>query len=155
MVKAAFFDRDGTININLGHVYRIQDLEFVEGTPEIIKKYNDNNILVIVITNQAGIAKKMYTEEDMHKFNNYLNKKLKEDYGAHIDAFYFCKHHPDYTGECECRKPKEGLFLKAASDFNIDLEKSVMYGDKDSDRVAALNAGIKEFHLIHCKKNIL
>lgn len=148
MRKAAFFDRDGTININFGHVYRIEDLHFVPGTPEIIRQYNDQGIPVIVITNQAGIAKGYYTEAAMHQFNEYLNEQLKAQYGAHIDAFYFCPHHPDFTGRCECRKPEPGMFFRAAKEWNISLKDSVMYGDKESDRLAAEKAGLKEFHLI-------
>ena len=143
--KAAFFDRDGTINVNYGHVYKIEDLTFIPGVPEIIRGYNRENIPVIVITNQAGIAKHLYTEDDMHRFNSYMNRELQRLYGAHIDAFYFCPHHPDYTGECNCRKPKPGMILKAAKDWNIDLSLSVMYGDKESDREAALNAGVGQF----------
>lgn len=143
--SAAFFDRDGTINVNYGHVYKPADLTFVEGTPEVIRKYNDAHIPVIVVTNQAGIAKGMYTEADMHRFNSYMNRCLREKYNAHIDAFYFCPHHPDYTGECDCRKPKPGMFFRAAKDWNIDLSKSIMYGDKESDKQAAEQAGIPRF----------
>ena len=143
--SAAFFDRDGTINVNYGHVYKPADLTFVEGTPEVIRKYNDAHIPVIVVTNQAGIAKGMYTEADMHRFNSYMNRCLREKYNAHIDAFYFCPHHPDYTGECDCRKPKAGMFFRAAKDWNIDLSKSIMYGDKESDKQAAAQAGIPRF----------
>lgn len=146
--SAAFFDRDGTINVNYGHVYKPADLTFVEGTPEVIRKYNDAHIPVIVVTNQAGIAKGMYTEADMHRFNSYMNRCLREKYNAHIDAFYFCPHHPDYTGECDCRKPKPGMFFRAAKDGNIDLTKSIMYGDKESDKQAAERAGIPKFILI-------
>ena len=143
--SAAFFDRDGTINVNYGHVYKPADLTFVEGTPEVIRKYNDAHIPVIVVTNQAGIAKGMYTEADMHRFNSYMNRCLREKYNAHIDAFYFCPHHPDYTGECDCRKPQPGMFFRAAKDWNIDLTKSIMYGDKESDKHAAERAGIPRF----------
>lgn len=143
--SAAFFDRDGTINVNYGHVYKPADLTFVEGTPEVIRKYNDAHIPVIVVTNQAGIAKGMYTEADMHRFNSYMNRCLREKYNAHIDAFYFCPHHPDYTGECDCRKPKPGMFFRAAKEWNIDLSKSIMYGDKESDKQAAEQAGIPRF----------
>jgi D,D-heptose 1,7-bisphosphate phosphatase len=143
--SAAFFDRDGTINVNYGHVYKPADLTFVEGTPEVIRKYNDAHIPVIVVTNQAGIAKGMYTEADMHRFNSHMNRCLREKYNAHIDAFYFCPHHPDYTGECDCRKPQPGMFFRAAKDWNIDLTKSIMYGDKESDKQAAERAGIPRF----------
>lgn len=95
-MRAAFFDRDGTINIDYGHVFRPEDLDFVPGAPEYIKRFNDWDIPVIVVTNQAGIAKGLYTEEQMHQFHQYMNERLQREYGAHIDAFYFCPHHPDY-----------------------------------------------------------
>ena len=150
--SAAFFDRDGTINVNYGHVYKPADLTFVEGTPEVIRKYNDAHIPVIVVTNQAGIAKGMYTEADMHRFNSYMNRCLREKYNAHIDAFYFCPHHPHsgYEGEvkelkidCNCRKPKPGMLLKAAEDLNIDLSQSYMVGDGENDIKAGKAAGCK------------
>lgn len=148
MRAAAFFDRDGTINVNFGHVYRLEDLVFVPGVPEIIKGYNDAGTPVIVVSNQAGIAKGLYTEQDMYRFNEYLNDQLREQYGAHIDAFYFCPHHPDFTGPCKCRKPEPGLLFQAAKDWNISLSDSVMYGDKESDCVAAERAGVGTFHFL-------
>ena len=147
-MKAAFFDRDGTINVNFGHVYKPKDLVFVKGVPEIIQKYNEQSIPVIVVTNQAGIAKGYYSEADMHYFHEFMNEELRKNYCAHIDAFYFCPHHPDFTGKCSCRKPEPGMFLQAAREWKLYLPDCVMYGDKESDRLAAETAGIKEFHLI-------
>jgi D-glycero-D-manno-heptose 1,7-bisphosphate phosphatase len=143
MNKAAFFDRDGTINVDTGYTHKLEDLEFIPGRPDLIKKYNDEGYLVIVVTNQAGIAKGLYTEEDMHNFHWHMNERLRSEYGAHIDAFYFCPHHPDYTGECECRKPKPGLLLKAIAEFDIDPERSVLFGDKVWDIEAAEECGVK------------
>lgn len=154
MGKVAFFDRDGTINVNFGHVYKPEDLEVVEGIPDIIRGYNEAKVPVIVVTNQAGIAKGYYTREQMERFNSYLNAQLNAQFGAHIDAFYVCPHHPDFTGDCDCRKPKPGLFFRAAEDYDVDFSQSVMYGDKESDRLAALAAGITEFHLVTCEKNV-
>ena len=148
MRPAAFFDRDGTINVDYGHVYRPEDLNFVPGTPEIIQKYNEQEIPVIVVTNQAGIAKGLYTEEQMHTFHRYMNERLKSEYDAHIDAFYYCPHHPDYTGPCNCRKPKPGMILRAAREWDVDLSASVMYGDKEKDRLAAKAAGVGKFVFI-------
>lgn len=145
MKGAAFFDRDGTINVNYGHVYRPEDLTFVSGVPEMIRRYNEAGVPVLVVTNQAGIAKGMYTEAEMHRFHTYMNEQLKVQYGGHIDAFYFCPHHPDYTGTCDCRKPKPGLLLRAAKEWNICLQQSIMYGDKESDRLAAEAAGVEKF----------
>lgn len=153
-MKAAFFDRDGTINVNYGHVYRCEDLKFVHGIPEIIREYNDEGIPVIVVTNQAGIAKGIYTEADMQRFHAYMNEQLKQQYGAHIDYFYFCPHHPEYTGFCACRKPNAGLFFRAAEELSISLSESIMYGDTDSDREAAKAAGLHRFVLVKDENNI-
>lgn len=154
MGKVAFFDRDGTINVNFGYVHKLDDLEFVEEVPYIIREYNIARIPVIVVTNQAGIAKNYYTWEQMENFNHHLNHCLQLEFGAHIDAFYVCPHHPDFTGECDCRKPNPGLLLQAAQDFEVDFAQSIMYGDKESDRQAALSAGIREFHWVKCNKNL-
>lgn len=153
MKKAAFFDRDGTINVNFGHVYKPEDLVFVPGIPEIIARYNAEGTPVIVVTNQAGIAKGLYTEDDMHRFHAHMNKRLQEEYKAHIDAFYFCPHHPDYTGPCDCRKPKPGLFFRASEEWNVSLQDSIMYGDKESDRLAAEQAGVSRFVLVIDERN--
>lgn len=142
MNKAAFFDRDGTINVDKGHVYKIEDFEFIKGMPEFIKKKNDEGYIVIVVTNQAGIAKGMYKEEDMQILHKYINEELAL-IGAHIDAFYFCPHHPDYTGLCDCRKPKTAMLERAIVDWNIDINESVLYGDKLSDIDCAERCGIK------------
>ena len=154
MKKAAFFDRDGTINVNFGHVFKPEDLVFVPGIPEKIAEYNRQNVLVIVVTNQAGIAKGLYTEADMHRFHQYMNAQLQEKFHAHIDAFYYCPHHPDYSGKCSCRKPEAGMYFQAAKDFKIDLTKSIMYGDKESDRISAQRAGIPTFILVKDVRNV-
>lgn len=143
---AAFFDRDGTINVDFGHVYRLEDLVFVEGIPKILRKFNEAGIPVIVITNQAGIAKGLYTEEAMRRFNRYMNEQLRLLFGAHIDAFYDCPHHP--KAHCACRKPEPGMILRAAEDWQITLPNSVMFGDKETDRIAAERAGIGMFYFV-------
>lgn len=149
---AAFFDRDGTINVDFGHVYRTADLVFVDGIPEIIRCLNHAGIPVIVVTNQAGIAKGLYQEQDMHRFHSYLNEQLDLQYAAHIDAFYFCPHHPE--DRCTCRKPKPGMLVQAARDRQISLADSIMFGDKDSDQVAAERGGIGTFYLVDESNNV-
>ena len=141
MNKAIFFDRDGTINVEVNYLHRIEDFKFIDGMPEFIKKWNDWGYKVIVVTNQAGIARGYYNEEDMHKLHVYLNKELQK-IGAHIDAFYFCPHHPEFTGECNCRKPKIGMIQQAIKDFDIDVSKSLLFGDKESDIEAGEKANI-------------
>ena len=148
MNRAAFFDRDGTINVDIGYLHRPEDIEFIRGVPELIRKYNDEGYLVIVITNQSGIARGMFTEEDMHRVHAAMNRRLRNEYGAHIDAFYFCPHLPEITGECDCRKPKPGLFLRAIKDYDIDPAQSVSYGDSKRDKAASYAAGILEFRYV-------
>ncbi|WP_312647419.1 D-glycero-alpha-D-manno-heptose-1,7-bisphosphate 7-phosphatase [Aminipila sp.] len=141
MNKAVFFDRDGTINVEINYLHRIEDFRFIDGMSEFIKKWNDWGYKVIVVTNQAGIARGYYTEEDMHKLHAHINKELKK-IGAHIDAFYFCPHHPDFTGECNCRKPKTGMIEQAIKDFDIDVSQSILFGDKEWDIEAGKKSGI-------------
>lgn len=149
MNKAAFFDRDGTINVEVNYLHKIEDFRFIEGIPELIKKYNDYGYIVIVVTNQAGIARGYYTEEDMHKLHNHINEELKK-YDAKIDAFYFCPHHPDITGECNCRKPATGMLEQAIMDFDIDVTQSILYGDKPWDIEAGEKCGIKGYLVEEC-----
>ncbi len=146
MRKALFLDRDGTINVEKNYLYKISDLEFISGVPEIIKKYNDMGFLVIVLTNQAGIARGYYCEEDMHLLHSHINKELAK-IGAHIDAFYFCPHHPDITGPCRCRKPNTGMLEQACRDYQIDLPNSIMVGDKPWDIECGERMGIKSLHI--------
>lgn len=141
MNKAAFFDRDGTINVDVKYLHKKEDLIFIDGMPQFIKKWNDWGYKVIVVTNQAGIARGYYTVDDMYDLHDYINERLAE-YGAHIDAFYFCPHHPDITGYCKCRKPETGMIEQAIKDFNIDVSKSVLFGDKPWDIEAGVKCGI-------------
>lgn len=144
MNKAAFFDRDGTINVEINYLSRPEDLRFIDGMPEFIRKFNDWGFKVIVVTNQAGIARGYYTEEDMNRVHLCMNERLAE-FGAHIDAFYFCPHHPDFTGPCRCRKPGTGMLEKAGADFNIDFSQSILFGDRPWDIEAGEKMGIKSY----------
>lgn len=151
MNKAVFFDRDGTINVEKNYLYKIDDFEFIHGIPELIKKYNDEGYKVIVVTNQAGIARGYYTEEDMHKLHRHIDKELMK-YEAHIDAYYYCPHHPIHgTGiykiECNCRKPKTGMLENAIKDFDIDTTQSILYGDKPWDIEVGERMGIKSYYV--------
>lgn len=154
MNKVAFFDRDGTINVEVNYLYKIKDFKFIDGIPELIKSFNDAGFKVIVITNQAGIARGYYSENDMHKLHKHINLQLSK-YGACIDAFYFCPHHPDFTGECECRKPKVGMIEKAIKDFDIDVSKSILLGDKSWDIEAGEKCGIQSYYIDSYMNNII
>lgn len=152
--SVAFFDRDGTININFGHVYKTEDLEFIDPIPWYIRGYNHKNIPVLVVSNQSGIAKGYYSTKEVERFHQYMNSRLEGEFGAHIDKFYFCPHHPDVTGNCDCRKPKIGLFLQATQDYSIDFEKSVMYGDKPWDKEAAEEVEMGRFIQVFHAENV-
>lgn len=146
MNKAAFFDRDGTINIEVNYLHKIEDFQFVAGVPQLVKEYNDAGYKVIVVTNQAGIARGYYSEANMHKLHEHINEQLAL-YGAHIDAFYFCPHHPSITGDCNCRKPKTGMIEQAIKDFDIDVSQSILFGDKPWDIEAGEKCGIESYYI--------
>jgi len=147
--KAIFLDRDGTINQYKGFIRNEDEIELLPGISEAIKEINNTGYLAIIITNQPVIARGEVTFEKLNSIHNKIETLLGHD-GAYIDGIYYCPHHPDsgYPGEikelkinCECRKPKPGLILKAAHDYNIDLENSWMIGDSKIDILAGQNAG--------------
>lgn len=144
--KAAFFDRDGTINVDVGYLHKKEDLIFIKGRPELIRKFNKSGYWVIVITNQAGIARGYYTEDDMRELHKYMNMKLAK-FDAHIDAFYYCPHHPDFTGPCKCRKPETGMIQQAINDFDLDPSQCVLYGNQRQDIEAGEKCGIRSIML--------
>lgn len=142
-VRLAMFDRDGTINVDTGHLHRIEDCELIGDTIEIMRHYTDDpDWRIAVVTNQAGIAKGMYEKTDMRDLHRAMASKLRR-LGVEVDAWYFCPHHPDFTGECECRKPKPDMLLRAMRDFGADPSQCVMYGDTEKDELAAKAAGVR------------
>ncbi len=146
MNKALFLDRDGVINIEKNYVYKIEDFEFIDGIFELTRKYQDMGYLIIVITNQAGIARGYYTENDFMKLTEWMQQEFEKN-GIHITKVYYCPHHPDYglgiyKKDCDCRKPKPGMILKAKEEFNINLKESILIGDKESDIEAGKRAGV-------------
>jgi D-glycero-D-manno-heptose 1,7-bisphosphate phosphatase len=145
--KALFLDRDGTVNVEKNYVYRIEDFEFREGIFELVYDFFKRGYLIFVITNQAGIARGLYTQEAFHILNDWMVDQFRE-HGITISKVYFCPHHPDFNGECDCRKPKPGMILKAKEQFNLELKNSFLIGDKISDIQAGLNAGIGTNYLI-------
>lgn len=149
--KAIFLDRDGTINKYVGFLRNIEDFELLPGVAEAIKRINESGYLAIVITNQPVIARGEVTWEQLDEIHNKMGTLLGQE-GSYLDDIYFCPHHPDkgFEGEipelkinCDCRKPKPGLLIKAAEDFNIDLSRSWMVGDGKNDILAGKNAGCK------------
>ncbi|HCE32805.1 MAG TPA: D-glycero-beta-D-manno-heptose-1,7-bisphosphate 7-phosphatase [Fusobacterium sp.] len=146
MKKAIFLDRDGTINVEKDYIYKSEDLVFEEGTIEALKTFKNLGYILIVISNQSGIARGYFTEEDLNIFNNNMNEILKKN-GVEIVEFYCCPHHPDGIGEykkvCECRKPNNKMIEDAIKKYNIAREKSYMIGDKTSDIGAGLKSNLK------------
>jgi D-glycero-D-manno-heptose 1,7-bisphosphate phosphatase len=139
--KALFLDRDGVVNIEKNYTYRIEDFEFIPAIFEIAKTYEEQGFLIFVITNQAGIARNFYTAKDVRILHEWMVEEFRQR-GIKITEVYFCPHHPDFTGDCECRKPHPGMILEAISKYDIDPAESVLIGDKKSDIDAGLNAGI-------------
>ena len=148
--KAIFLDRDGTINKMVGFVTKPEQFELIEGAAEAIKAINKSGYLAIVVTNQPVIARGDCTFEELQTIHDKMETELGK-VGAFVDAIYVCPHHtdkgfegerPEYKCNCDCRKPKPGLLLKAAKDFNIDLSESYMIGDSHRDVEAGENAGV-------------
>ncbi|AZV47374.1 D-glycero-beta-D-manno-heptose-1,7-bisphosphate 7-phosphatase [Nautilia sp. PV-1] len=142
-MKAAFLDRDGVINIDTGYVGRIKDFKFKDGIFELLKLLQNLGFTLFIVTNQSGIARGYYNEEDFYKLTEWMKEEFKKE-GIEIKDVRFCPHHPDITGECECRKPKPGMILDLAKEYGIDLKNSIMIGDSDRDIEAAKRAGIEK-----------
>jgi D-glycero-D-manno-heptose 1,7-bisphosphate phosphatase len=147
--RAVFLDRDGTVNVERGYVHRPSDFDFIPGAPEAIRLLRDAGFLVIVISNQSGVARGYYSEEDVAALHRHMDRELG-DAGTEVDAYYFCPHHPEkgvgkYLIDCGCRKPLPGMLLQAAEDFSLDLSRSYVVGDKVSDVDSALKAGAIPF----------
>jgi D-glycero-D-manno-heptose 1,7-bisphosphate phosphatase len=150
--KAVFLDRDGTIVEDVGYLNTPLQLQFIPGSIEAIKKLNEAGYKVVVITNQAGVAKGLITEDMLQTIDKTLHKWLLNG-DAHLDGLYYCPHHPEhgvypYKQACECRKPHPGLIRKAEKDLNIDLSQSFMIGDKASDIEAGKRAGTKTIFVL-------
>jgi D-glycero-D-manno-heptose 1,7-bisphosphate phosphatase len=148
-----FLDRDGVLNVDQGYVHRWEDFRWIPGARETVAAFNRAGWLVIVVTNQSGVGRGYYTEAEMHALHDRMAEDLAA-IGAHIDAVYFCPHHPDAAEDHyrhpdpPDRKPNPGMLLRALADFPIDRERSLMVGDKGSDMEAARRAGIRalRFH---------
>lgn len=141
--KLALFDRDGTINADTGHLFEPNKLELLPKGIRLLRHYaKKKNYKIVVVTNQAGIAKGYYTEKEMHALHDNLDKEL-EKRDCRIDAYYSCPHHPDFTGPCQCRKPAPGMILKAMFDYDAKPDDCILFGDRNTDVAAANNAGIK------------
>lgn len=134
---AVFLDRDGTINLEKNFLYRIEDFEYLDGAIEGLKQLQNWGYLLVIITNQSGIARGYFSEDDYKKLTEWMLSDLNAE-GIYMEQVYYCPHHPagkikKYTRNCNCRKPKTGLFYQAAEELAIDLSNSIAIGDKLRD----------------------
>ncbi|MBD3801170.1 MAG: D-glycero-beta-D-manno-heptose 1,7-bisphosphate 7-phosphatase [Campylobacterales bacterium] len=150
MTPALFLDRDGVINVDTDYLYRIEDFEFIDGIFELCTAYQARGFLIVVVTNQSGIARGRYSEADFDRLTAWMVEEFSKR-GVKIAGIYSCPHHPEVTGACSCRKPEPGMLLQAAEELGIDLTRSVMVGDKERDIVAAHRAGVRETYLFDAK----
>lgn len=137
MKRAVFLDRDGTINVDKHYLYKKEDFEYLDGVVEALHILQDMHFLLIVVTNQSGIARGFYTEKDFYKLNAWMVSDIKNK-GVKIEKVYYCPHYFDgevkeYAIECNCRKPKTKLFWDAQREFEIDMSNSYVIGDKTRD----------------------
>ena len=138
---AAFLDRDGVLNVDHGYTHRPEQLEWIDGAQDAVRLLNEAGYLVIVVTNQSGVARGYYDEDAVKSLHAHMQRNLAA-LGAHVDAFYYCPHHPEGTVKslavsCRCRKPGTGMLEQAASEWPIDRNASFLIGDKDDDMAAA------------------
>lgn len=133
--KAVFLDKDGTLHVDAVMTHKWRDLKILPGVKDFIKRAHDSGYLIIIVTNQSAIGKGIYSVDTMHRFIWLLRRRLKL-----VDAVYYCPH--KFGVECNCRKPKTGMFERAVKELNVDLQKSIMIGDRESDMFAGRNAGI-------------
>lgn len=147
MRKIIFLDRDGTINVEKSYLHKWEDFEFEKNAIEGLKELKNLGYEFIVVTNQSGIGRGYYTEEDLVTLNNQMTKKLKE-FGIEILECFYCPHHPEkgigkYKVDCNCRKPNPGMLLEGIKKYNVDIDNSFMIGDKKGDLEAGKKAGLK------------
>lgn len=135
--KAVFLDRDGTINVDKDYLYKIEEFEYLPGVKDALKRFQAAGYELIIITNQSGIGRGYYTEEDFKKLCDFMTEDLKKD-GIEISDIYYCPHLPEaaaieYRADCDCRKPKKGMFLRAVSEHDLDITQCIAVGDKIRD----------------------
>ena len=145
--RAVFLDRDGTLNKDVGYVHRKEDWQWLPGVAEALKRLRAVGYVLVVVSNQSGIARGMYDREALRLLEEWVNEELAAKNAA-IDAWYYCPHQAEITGPCECRKPGPGLLLQAARDLDLDLANSWMIGDRVRDVQAGLAAGCQSI-LLH------
>ncbi len=140
--RAVFLDRDGTLNVEKEYLHRAEDWEWIPGAVEAIRLLNEAGFVVLVTTNQSGVARGYYDEQAVRSLHAQVDRWLAAE-GAHVDGYYYCPHHPQYGAvrHCDCRKPAPGMLLAGARDHDLDLKQSYVVGDKAADVGAALAVG--------------
>lgn len=156
---AAFLDRDGVLNEDVGYLHKLDQFAWMPEAPKAVQALNRAGYYVIVVSNQSGIARGYYDESAVRRVHLHMQELLAAQ-GAHIDGFYFCPHHPEgvikeYAVSCRCRKPAPGLLAAAARDWSIDISRSFLIGDKDSDIEAARAFGIEGIKFIAGRSSLL
>ena len=157
-VPAIFLDRDGTLNVDHGYVHEIDNFEFIDGTIEALQALKKMGFALVLVTNQSGIARGMYSEDQFMQLTEWMDWSLA-DRDVDLDGIYFCPHLPDakveaYRQQCDCRKPQPGMLLSAQQELNIDMAASYMVGDKLEDMQAALAAGVGTKVLVRTGKPV-
>ena len=147
MTSAVFLDRDGVINVDHGYVSTWERFEFLPGVPDALRALQDAGYLLIVVSNQSGIGRGYYCEADVESLNQVIAQHLGSTVGVTLSGFYHCPHHPteaegEFRRQCDCRKPAPGMIRQAVLDHGIDLNTSLLVGDKDSDIEAGRAAGV-------------
>ena len=145
--KALFLDRDGVVNVDHGYVFKSEEFEFIDGVFSTCKAFYDAGYKIIIVTNQSGIGRGLYTEADLNRLNEQISDHLKQTVGVDIAGFYHCPHHPTeargvFLTQCDCRKPAAGMIIRAVREHGIDVEASLLVGDKRSDIEAGRAAGV-------------
>ena len=141
MNKALFLDRDGVVNVEKNYLHKIEDFELMDGIVEVCRAYAEKGYLIIIVTNQSGISRGYYSEEDFAVLSQWMRDHFK-GLGITITHIYHCPHHESIDGACACRKPEPGMFLRAQREYQIDMSASVMIGDNERDIEASLRAGV-------------
>jgi len=157
-VPAIFLDRDGTLNVDNGYVHEIDDFQFIDGTIEALQQLKTMGFALVVVTNQSGIARGMFTEDTFMRLTEWMDWSLA-DRDVDLDGIYFCPHHPEATVDefrqtCDCRKPQPGMLLTAQEELHIDMAASYMVGDKLEDMLAGQAAGVGTKVLVRSGKPV-